>query len=324
VIVFATSDKGGTGRSVTSCNIAYQASLRGADVAYVDFDFGSPTAGAVLGVEQWERGTPSGRGMHSFLRGKTVAPDSWDLWVPRAGVSLYKPRDASPGRLVLFPGDAGGDEFAADKVIIKRCGEFFQELESEFALSIVDLSAGRSYAIRMALEATGRQSRIPSRWLVFHRWTRQHVVAAHGLVYGEHGLLDIAVKVGHDREELLDRLRFIRTAVIQAEAWDRAQPAAPSSEPLSLRSAARRGAELRSPQEIWFHERRANLNRLAGELRVGRTMLLGEVPLDPVLQWHEQLLTDRETSARVANHATVDAFVALAERVLDPLPWERT
>ena len=48
MLVFATSDKGGTGRSVTSCNIAYRLSLQGNDVVYLDFDFGSPTAGAIF------------------------------------------------------------------------------------------------------------------------------------------------------------------------------------------------------------------------------------------------------------------------------------
>jgi septum formation inhibitor-activating ATPase MinD len=40
MIVFATSDKGGTGRSVTSSNIVYRRALQGNDTCYVDFDFG--------------------------------------------------------------------------------------------------------------------------------------------------------------------------------------------------------------------------------------------------------------------------------------------
>jgi len=50
VLVFASSDKGGTGRSVTSCNIAFHLAQR-LDVAYLDFDFGSPTAAAVFDVD---------------------------------------------------------------------------------------------------------------------------------------------------------------------------------------------------------------------------------------------------------------------------------
>ena len=50
MIVFAISDKGGTGRSVTSANVAFRRALAGPNVAYLDVDFGSPTAGAVFGM----------------------------------------------------------------------------------------------------------------------------------------------------------------------------------------------------------------------------------------------------------------------------------
>ncbi|MFD1051900.1 hypothetical protein ACFQ1S_43240, partial [Kibdelosporangium lantanae] len=60
MLVFATSDKGGTGRSVTSCNLVYRKSLQGSDVCYVDFDFGSPTAGAVFQIPAVETGTDAG------------------------------------------------------------------------------------------------------------------------------------------------------------------------------------------------------------------------------------------------------------------------
>ena len=56
MIVFATSDKGGTGRSVTSSNIIYQAALTGLNVCYLDLDFGSPTSGAIFGVDALSRG----------------------------------------------------------------------------------------------------------------------------------------------------------------------------------------------------------------------------------------------------------------------------
>ncbi len=54
---------------------------------------------------------------------------------------------------------------------------------------IVDLSAGRSYATDMVLAATALEEmrEVPARWLVFHRWTRQHIIAASGLVFGKAG-----------------------------------------------------------------------------------------------------------------------------------------
>ena len=59
MLLIATSDKGGTGRSVTGSNVVYRRALQGGDVCYVDFDFGSPTAGAVFGLAyvrtQWAK-----------------------------------------------------------------------------------------------------------------------------------------------------------------------------------------------------------------------------------------------------------------------------
>lgn len=79
MLVFATSDKGGTGRSVTGSNIVYRRALHGEDVCYVDFDFGSPTAGAIFNVGTAERGTDLG-GMHSYLQEKTEEPHRVDIW----------------------------------------------------------------------------------------------------------------------------------------------------------------------------------------------------------------------------------------------------
>ncbi len=59
VFVFATSDKGGTGRSVTSANVMYRRALQASDVAYLDFDFGSPTAGAIFRSSRRSGGRPT-------------------------------------------------------------------------------------------------------------------------------------------------------------------------------------------------------------------------------------------------------------------------
>ena len=79
MLVFAASDKGGTGRSVTSANLAYQRALTGDHVAYVDFDFGSPTAAAVFDVPSALRGTEE-RGLHSYLEGEVTEPASIEFW----------------------------------------------------------------------------------------------------------------------------------------------------------------------------------------------------------------------------------------------------
>jgi hypothetical protein len=306
VIAFATSDKGGTGRSVTSSNVVYQAALGGLNVCYLDLDFGSPTSGAIFGVDSLSRGTTSRRGLHGYFQGDVVEPEEVDLW-SMSDRNSVRDRPAGAGRMVLVPGDAGGGEFSTtDPAMTDRCRRLFAWAEGEFDLTIVDLSAGRSFALQMALAVTGGlHPAVPrSRWMVFHRWTMQHVVAAHGLVHAEQGILDVGTKLGHDREQLLDRIRFVRTALVDPNAPD-------------LQG-------LRPSQLAWLSERNDELNLRARELRLGRSWMLGSVPLDPVLQWHEQLLTDSDLYGRdVANAVTVAAFADLAERLLDDTAWER-
>lgn len=303
MLVFAASDKGGTGRSVTSSNVLYRSALQGLDVCYLDFDFGSPTAGAIFNIDSVVHGTNRG-GLHSYLDGALAEPQRIEVWTESDRASL-RSRPPGSGRLVLLPGDNGGGEFPINEEIIKRCGRLFLRLEEEFDLTLVDLSAGRSYATQMVLAATAMPElkQVRSRWLVFHRWTRQHVLAASGLVYETRGILDSGAQRGHDRDELLNSLRFVRTAVVD--------PDSPDLE------------GLKPAQVAWLRECNKDLLELASNNRVGRTMLIGTIPLDPVLQWREQLISDNDVYARkIANLETVEAFSLLAKLIVDDSAWE--
>jgi hypothetical protein len=304
MLLIATSDKGGTGRSVTGSNVVYRRALQGGDACYVDFDFGSPTAGAIFGISALSRGTHSGAGTHSYLQGRCPSEEIWDVWHNSERASLRQ-RPPGTGRLALVPGDAGGGEFAIDNDMVRRCVDLFIRLHGEFEVVLVDLSAGRSYAadIVIAATATPEMAGVTTRWLVFHRWTRQHIEAAAGLVFGERGLLDIGEAHGREREPFNEDIRFIRTAIVDPNAPDL--------------------AGLRPPQLAWLREANRGLQKLAAELHVGRTSMLGSVPLDPVLQWREQLITDSDVWAHhVANQATVEAFDAIAKKIVDPQAWE--
>jgi hypothetical protein len=303
MIVIATSDKGGTGRSVTGSNVAYRRALQGGDACYVDFDFGSPTAGAIFGISALSRGT-TGRGTHTHLRG-LASGELWNVWQHSDRASLRQ-RPPGTGRLVLVPGDAGGGEFSFDDAVVDRCIDLFLELHSEFEFVLVDLSAGRSYAAEIVIAATSSPAlrEVTTRWLVFHRWTRQHILAAAGLVFGDRGLLDIGEAHGRERNQFIDDIRFVRTAIVDPNAPDL--------------------AGLRPPQLAWLREANRGLQRLAAELNVGRSAMLGAVPLDPVLQWREQLITDSDVwASHVANEATVQAFDAIAKTMADESAWER-
>jgi hypothetical protein len=303
MLIFATSDKGGTGRSVTSSNVVYRRAIQGGDVCYLDFDFGSPTAGTIFNIPAALRGTFNG-GLHSYLQGKLNEPEQLNVWLESDRTSLRNPPPGA-GRLVLLPGDASGGEFASSQDIVQRCLILFLRLEEEFELCLIDLSAGRSYATEIVLAATAEPElrSATTRWLVFHRWTRQHIIAASALVYGDRGILDIGVDRGHDLRTLSNSVRFVRTAVVD-----------PNSAEL---------AGLRPAQVAWLREANQDLQELAGRCKLGRTALLGKVPLDPVLQWREQLISDNDIYARqIANRETVDAFETLAKRLVDDAAWE--
>jgi hypothetical protein len=73
----------------------------------------------------------------------------------------------------------------------------------------------------------------------------------------------------------------------------------------------------------WLRECNADLQQLARQNKVGRSSMLGSVPLDPVLQWREQLISDNDVhTLRIANHQTVEAFEEIAKRVTEDTAWE--
>lgn len=310
MLVFAASDKGGTGRSVTSCNVVYRRALAGAEVCYLDFDFGSPTAGSIFQIVDATRGVRGG-GLHSYLleqdlQATVEEPRRIDVWDKSSRASLRQ-RPPGSGKLMLFPGDQDGGEFGPDKEALRRCIRLLQALDEEFDMCLIDLSAGRSYATQLVLEATADPALrgVVARWLVFHRWTRQHIPAAAGLVYGKDGILDVGERAGHDRDRLKAAVKFVRTAVVD-----------PDSAELS---------GLRPAQVAWLRDCDQDLRRLAARHQVGRLALLGSVPLDPVLQWREQLLSDNDVMARdIANLSTVEAFDALADKLIDDEVWAMT
>jgi hypothetical protein len=302
-LIFATSDKGGTGRSVTSCNMMYRRALQGDDVCYLDFDFGSPTAGAVFEVSSAMTGI-DGHGLHSYLQDRVAEPKRLDLWAGSDRKELRN-RPVGSGALTLLPGDRGGGEFAITDDVVRRCAELFLRLEEEFDLCLVDLSAGRSFAIDLALKVTGRPelAGITCRWLIFHRWTRQHIVAANGLAYGKRGILETAMECGHEEWALRDAMRFVRTAVLEPDS------------PLLT--------EISATKSAWLRECDRDLQEWATRHDLGLSSVLGQTPLEPVLQWREQLISDGDVATTcIANAKTVTAFDDLARRLTDDSSWE--
>ncbi|MFI7497775.1 SCO2523 family variant P-loop protein [Streptomyces sp. NPDC049687] len=303
MLVFAASDKGGTGRSVTSANLAYHRALDGDDVCYLDFDFGSPTAAAVFDLPDVVSESES-CGLHSYLRGRIGKPLRVDVWARTEHPDLRN-RPGGSGRLVLLPGDRAGGEFVTDEENLHRCVDLVLSLQREFDVIVVDLSAGRSYAMDLALVATsprGGLGRLKTRWLVYHRWTRQHVMAAAELVYGKQGIVQAGIAMGHRPDTLDGSIRFVRAAVPDLESllWSRVSPA----------------------QFAWMRKCDKELEELAAGRGIGRTRVLTSIPLEPVLQWQERLITDEDVYDRgIAGNETWQAMGDLAQRVTDDKFW---
>jgi CobQ/CobB/MinD/ParA nucleotide binding domain len=301
MLVFAASHKGGTGRTVTSCNIAYHLAQR-KNVAYLDFDFGSPTAGAIFEMAKVERGADRD-GLHSYVERRATDPSQFDVWQNSSRPQL-RTANARAHRLTLFPGDKGGAEFSSTPEKVNRCVELFAKLDMEYDVCVIDLSAGRSSAVEMALRATADSAlrSVAARWLVFHRWTQQHIVAAHDLVFDRRGLLDVGANAGHDKDELLDSIRFVRTAVP------------------NLNSALLTDSPA---QATWLRVCDEELKKLAIRHKLGRSRTLGSTPMEPVLQWREQVISDADVAASIANQETVAAFRELADKLTDNTWWEK-
>jgi len=303
MLVFSSSDKGGTGRSVTSCNLAYRLALLGQDVAYLDFDFGSPTAGAIFEIPTLERGTPDG-GLHSYILGKVGEPARVDVRMVTERQALSE-RPPGSGKLALFPGDVGGAEFHLTPDHIKKAIDLFEAVEGEFDVCIVDLSAGRSSALDMSLQAVSPKVRPnkadPIRWLLFHRWTTQHVIAASGLLFAPNGIVACASGAGFDQTEFLRMVRTIRTAVPNVTAF---------------------GLQTTAEQEAWLSKSDDILKGLAKTRGLGQDLVAGTIPLEPMLLWREQVIMNVDVKRRLAKAATTEAFDDLAEKVIKDSAWE--
>ena len=299
MLIFACSDKGGTGRTVTICNMAFQLSMSGKDVAYLDFDFGSPTAGAVFEVTGTERGVNTG-GLHShLLRGLPLA--TIDIR-KETGRRALREQPSRAGRLVLVPGDRGGGEFGSSAAAVERIVKLLIEMEAEFSAVFVDLSAGRSAAVQMALHALAAPELAEAkvRWLLFHRWTRQHLLAANGLLFDERGILEVARSAKLDVDRFLYHVRTIRTVVPDLRAP---------------------GSAISGPQATWLQECDQQLDDLARDLRLGSGIMLGSTPMEPMLQYREQLILPGDVVQGFASRATERAFAGLAADLVEEQHW---
>ncbi|MFE2581462.1 ParA family protein, partial [Streptomyces sp. NPDC059378] len=143
---------------------------------------------------------------------------------------------------------------------------------------------------------------INTRLCDYPRCPPQQVPPAAQLVGARQGIVSAGEVMGHDRQTLLGSIRFVRAAVpdLKSALWSEVPPA----------------------QSAWMREYNKQLETIAADLGIGRSRVLGSVPLEPVLQLREQLITDRDVFDRgIANVETWQAMGELAERLADDKYW---
>lgn len=291
--VFAlTSFKGGTGRTVAAANLAYQLALSGKDVCCVDLDLTSPSFGAVLDLAGLETGADEG--VHDLLpRGTIDGPDlppSLDagnsirlcknVWSLTESKELDRSLAPDSGRFDLLPGKGEVDYVEGNyDAMAAALGEVLYELRDRYDAVFADLRSGKSdvlYALGNA--SLPGDAALDISWLVFYRWTPQHISGT-------------ATLIGELQDQFGADVRTVRTAYTP--------PGDYSARNLS-----------------WFEQQEAALERQRNS-EFGAVPLIGTIPREDVLLWREGVITDEDWQAGHAAKETVDAYRVVLRRILD-------
>lgn len=287
------SHKGGTGRTVTTANIAYYLAVLGKNVCIVDLDLASPTLGSVVGLADIGAGAPAGEGIHDILIGdrppEDVAEIERDVWESN---DIASSKAWGYGDYFIIPGRAGGGDQALTLAETfrddhrNRLVGSLDHLSRRFDFVFCDLRSGIGNVAEAFLTrpVVGRLDA----WLLFHRWTRQHLVGAIDLAQR---LSDSTARPSEETEKPIRFLR-IRTASIDKQ---------------SVKKEARQWVSRQNDRL------RQESNRLDG-VTDPPLEEIGSVPLDPLLQWTECILTSERDGA---GRDTIDAFGRIATFLID-------
>lgn len=286
-VIAALSHKGGTGRSVAMCNVAFHLAQRGDHVCLVDLDLASSTLGAVIGLDNVSDGMPRGEngplGIGDFI--------AQPAWADRMGEALHtawsvpelgRENLGSAGRLELLPGSSWSADQAGPRDVVRALRPLLEEIQRDgFDHVLIDVRSGLSSAMA-AMTVPDLQSALDG-LLLFFRWTSQHLVGLRSLV-----------------EWLPD-----------GTPWAAARTAVANPQSEHLTQNLRETLRLKD-DELWKAYRVVDPEE---------DKLLGSIPLEPVLQWREKVLTLADEQRRIASHGAIEAFRGLAETVTSPETW---
>lgn len=273
----AISHKGGAGRSTASANIAYQAANAGHSVCLVDLDLDSATLGSVLGLSKQTVGARLG--IQTLLAQDAPAGVPLEEVLIDLNRAEFKERltfsGSNHGAFYLLPGNSQQRELVDEVSMVPILDDVLRRLSSQFDLVLIDVRAGKSGVVRAILEVGVGLPHF--QWLLFYRWTHQHLAAAHDMV---HTLRET------DRGRSLEIVPIATARIARESVGD----------------------------HLWFQQQYDDL-RVREDREIAR--LVGRdpfaIPFDRVFQWKEQILLP---SRREASPATVTAFRELASALV--------
>ena len=272
-IIAGVSHKGGTGRSVTLANLAYQLYRRGAGgVCLVDMDLASSTLGNILGLSDLDAGARDQPNVDNLLFDPNNNPDPGEAIIDVIqGVESLDAVGINP--FSLIPGSAQQGEWDLGQNDLNeamRCLLEALNRMADYNYIILDVRSG----VSGVLKALGHKDcrGFVDMVLLHTRWTPQHIA---GL---KHMLESLESEdVGPFEPE---QIRIIRTAFID-----------PQEEPESVQDFA-------IAQNDYIAGRLADIQwpRQGGTSRSLRvnddSIFLGSIPMDSKLRWKETVLVE--------------------------------
>lgn len=291
-VIAAVSHKGGTGRSVTTANVAYQLAHSGLNVCVVDLDLASPTFGAIIGLKDIETGVaePSQPGVPRSVGDLLDDPTEAsfvnsalrDVWKSEA-LRTFKPA----GSYMLLPGSRHiGDAYTAPQMS-DAMDRLIDGLRERFDVVYLDLRSGASEVLTCFRSADASDApRRCDMWLLHFRWTKQHLI----------GLKDV-VDMLNDGDDLVDPERqfLVKTAYV---------------DPHKVEPPARQAVIRRHHSELVSALEGMNV----GPYRAS-DKLIGEVPLESMLQWREGIITKADAERGLADIETLEAFRNISDAI---------
>jgi len=233
----------------------------GPKVCMVDIDLGSSTLGSVWGVREMRAGVKGRVGVHELLRMDNPEPkldkaleNLWD----RSAWLRNRVMESSPnrGRLALLPGNFryGDSGTQADELKVPLYS-VLSALCDRFEFVFADIRSGLA-AVTQALFDKATFQDLIGGWLIFHRWTPQHLIGASDMV-----------ELLKESKWNSGLIHLVRTAYV---------------DPNDLPEENRR----------WFVQQNADLAKDESDMcRVTRVRRIGVIPFSRVLQWQERIIS---------------------------------